>query len=161
MSVRAATSDDAEVIAAIHLAAWGGSVAVGHGVAYDLSTLPALVAVSGDAVVGVLTWVIEDASLEVVSIDATPSGQGAGTALLAAAVDLARARGLRRVWLITTNDNLDALRFYQRRGLRVVKVSPGAVDESRRIKPAIPEVGAYGIPMHDEFTLELLLDAPP
>jgi hypothetical protein len=56
---------------------------------------------------------------------------------------------------VTTNDNLDALRLYQRRGLRITGVSPGAVDRARAVKPAIPLVGAYGIELHDELTLEL------
>jgi hypothetical protein len=60
------------------------------------------------------------------------------------------------VWLVTTNDNLDALRFYQRRGLRLVAVHAGAVDEARRLKPEIARVGEYGIPIRDEIELELV-----
>ena len=64
----------------------------------------------------------------------------------------------RRLWLITTNDNLDALRFYQRRGLRLAALRPGAVDESRAaLKPSIAEVGEYGIPIRDEIVLEKAL----
>jgi len=65
--------------------------------------------------------------------------------------------GCRRVWLITSNDNLDALRFYQRRGLRLVAVHRGAIDEARRVKPSIPATGEYGIPVRDEIELELQL----
>ena len=109
--------------------------------------------------VGVLTYEVVGDALEVVSIAARPARSGAGSALLAAAVDRARAAGLRRVWLVTTNDNVDALRFYQRRGMRIAAVDPGALDRSRAaLKPAIPVVGAYGIPMHDELTLVLTLD---
>jgi hypothetical protein len=60
------------------------------------------------------------------------------------------------VWLTTTNDNLDALRFYQRRGFRISAVRPRAVERARAtLKPEIPEVGAYGIPVRDEIDLEL------
>ena len=58
------------------------------------------------------------------------------------------------MWLLTTNDNLDALRLYQRHGFRLVQVHPGAVDLARQAKPSIPEVGAYGIPLRDELILE-------
>jgi hypothetical protein len=58
---------------------------------------------------------------------------------------------------VTTNDNLDALRFYQRRGMRLVGLAPDAVKVSRAFKPSIPEIGAYGIPIRDELTLELPL----
>ena len=68
---------------------------------------------------------------------------------------LARRQGCTRLWVITTNDNVDALRFYQRRGFRLVRVHRGAVDRSRaRLKPEIPSVGAYGIPLRDEIELE-------
>ncbi|MER3420696.1 MAG: GNAT family N-acetyltransferase, partial [Chloroflexota bacterium] len=78
---------------------------------------------------------------------------GAGTALLQAAERYARAHGCARLRLITTNDNLAALRFYQRRGLRIAAVYPGAVEAARRIKPQIPLVGAGGIPVRDEIEL--------
>lgn len=56
------------------------------------------------------------------------------------------------LWLVTTNDNVDAIRFYQRRGFRLSALRPGAVEEARRdLKAEIPEVGGYGIPMRDEL----------
>ena len=68
---------------------------------------------------------------------------------------LARRQGCTRLWVITTNDNVDALRFYQRRGFRLVRVHRGAVDRSRAsLKPEIPPVGAYGIPLRDEIELD-------
>ena len=73
-----------------------------------------------------------------------------GTALIEAVECKAR-----RLWVLTTNDNVDALRFYRRRGFRLRELHPGAVDESRRrLKPEIPETGEYGIPLHDEIVLE-------
>ena len=137
-------------------AEWGSTTAVAHGVAYDAGTLPALVAEAGGERAGLLTYVIEGGALEVVALDAPVHRSGAGTALLAAASDVARAAGAGRLWLVTTNDNLDALRFYQRRGMRIVGVTPGGVDASRLLKPSIPTVGAYGIPLRDELTLELV-----
>ena len=67
----------------------------------------------------------------------------------------AREAGCRRLWLVTTNDNVDALRFYQRRGFRLTELQAGAVDVSRAtLKPSIPEVGDHGIPIRDELVLE-------
>ena len=100
--------------------------------------------------------------MEVLTLHAAQQWAGAGSALLAAARRVAEASGARRLWLITTNDNVDALRFYQRRGYRLARVDAGAVDRSRAaLKPAIPEVGAHGIPLRDELELELLLDDAP
>jgi GNAT superfamily N-acetyltransferase len=139
--------------------AWS-EIVVAHGTVYRPAELPALVARTADgAVVGVLTYHTDADGFEVVTLDARPRHHGAGTALLAAAAAQARQRALSRVWLITTNDNLDALRFYQRRGMRLVAVHPGAVDEARKIKPSIPLVGDYGIPIRDELVLERDLTA--
>jgi hypothetical protein len=71
----------------------------------------------------------------------------------------ARAAGSSRIWLVTTNDNLRALRFYQRRGLRIVGVDPGAVDRAREMKPSIPTVAENGIPIRDEIRLELPIES--
>ncbi|MFB9176997.1 GNAT family N-acetyltransferase [Dactylosporangium sucinum] len=126
----------------------------------NAAELPALVAENDTGPVGLLTYAAGPGGLEVVTIDTLVRRIGAGTALLAAARDLAAAAGLRRVWLITTNDNLDALRFYQRRGMRIAHVRPGAVDRARHHKPAIPVTGSYGIALHDELELELPTSPP-
>jgi RimJ/RimL family protein N-acetyltransferase len=73
-------------------------------------------------------------------------------------VECAKEAGASRVWLITTNDNTDALRFYQKAGFRIVAVHQDAVALARRIKPEIPIMGENGIPIRDEIELELMLD---
>jgi ribosomal protein S18 acetylase RimI-like enzyme len=118
---------------------------------------PGLVAERGGARVGLLTYRMDDDDAEIVFFEATEQQGGIGTALLDAF--LAKATG-RRVWVVTTNDNLDALRFYQRRGFVISDVRPGAVDEARHtLKSQIPEVGAFSIPIRDEIMLERA--APP
>lgn len=157
MNIRPATAADSAAISDLLQQSWGSHIAVAHGVAYDATTLPAILAEEDDQLVGLLTYHLQDHELEIVTIDASAQHRGVGTALLEAATEVAEQAGARRLWLITTNDNLDSLRFYQRRGLRIVDVRPGAVDESRKLKPSIPTTGAYGIPLHDELVLELLI----
>ncbi len=124
----------------------------------DARTHPRLVAIADGKLAGVLTYVPGNGSVEALTVHAADRWRGAGTALLEALVRRAAETGWRRIWLITTNDNVDALRFYQRRGFRLVAVHAGAVDASRASrKPSIPAIGAYGIPMHDELELELLV----
>ena len=65
----------------------------------------------------------------------------------------ARQRRCQEIHLTTTNDNIGALRFYQRRGFRLACVRPGAVDRSRERKPDIPRTGDFGIPLRDEIDL--------
>ena len=153
-TVRPLTDDDRSWLTGFMAERWGAPVAAGGGRLYRLDELPGFVAVAADdTVAGVVTYLIEADACEVISIDAVVPGEGVGTALLDAACQAASAAGCRRVRLITTNDNLDALRFYQRRGFALSELRPGAVDESRRMKPQIPPVGAYGIPIRDELVL--------
>jgi GNAT superfamily N-acetyltransferase len=116
---------------------------------------PALLAERDGALAGVLTYVIGDDECEILTLHATERQRGAGTALLEAVERVAAERGCRRLWVLTTNDNVDALRFYQRRGFRLAELHPGAVDDSRsRLKPELPEVGDHGIPLRDELVLD-------
>jgi GNAT superfamily N-acetyltransferase len=118
---------------------------------------PAFVAVAADGqLLGMLTYVPgQDQQCEILTLHAHEQWHGAGTALIEAVGQLARRQGCTRLWVITTNDNVDALRFYQRRGFCLVKVHRGAVDRSRAtLKPEIPAAGAYQIPLRDEIELE-------
>jgi GNAT superfamily N-acetyltransferase len=126
----------------------------------DARLPPALIAHDGSRIVGVLTWVAHEEAFEVLTLHVTDQWHGTGTALLDGARRLAASLGFRRMWLITTNDNTDGLRFYQRRGFRLARLHRGAVDRSRAtLKPTIPDIAANGIPIHDELELELdLLD---
>jgi GNAT superfamily N-acetyltransferase len=111
--------------------------------------------------VGVLTYDIVGDECEILTLHVEDRWGGTGTALVAAAARIAAGAGCRRLWVVTTNDNVDALRFYQRRGFRISAVRPGAVDEARRtLKPQITPTGNYGIPISDEIELDQPL-APP
>jgi GNAT superfamily N-acetyltransferase len=111
---------------------------------------------------GVATWIDHGDEIEVLTLHVARQWAGVGTALLEAVADLGRDLGRPRLWLVTTNDNVDALRFYQRRGMRLRALRPGAVDEARRTrKPGIPERGDHDIPIRDELELVLDLDREP
>ena len=118
-------------------------------------------AADGDALVGLLTWMVggagstpDQAEIRVVAMDPRRRGEGIGAALMAAAEAALRDAGVREAWLVTTNDNVRALAFYQRRGWRLARLVRGAVDEARRtLKPSVPRVAENGIPMHDELVL--------
>jgi ribosomal protein S18 acetylase RimI-like enzyme len=106
-----------------------------------------------------LTYRIDGDRCEITLIEADPRGRGTGSALLEAVCETARRQGCATVWLVTTNDNLDGLAFYERRGFTVVEVRPGAVDRSREtLKPSIPTHNPEnGLPISDEIELALRL----
>ena len=157
MRARPLGAGDREWAAAKLRKLWGDAV-VSRGRVHDATVLPGFVAEDdGSEPAGLLTYRIDGGDCEVVTINAFPRGGGAGTALMDAVATAAREAGCRRVWLITTNDNLRALRFYQRRGFRLVALHRDALERSRELKPSIPEVGLDGIPLRDELELELRL----
>ena len=108
--------------------------------------------------VGLLTFIIEQDGSEITSLDSLREAQGIGSSLLNLVIDEARRRGCQRLFLITTNDNLDALGFYQKRGFELAAIYRSAVNESRRIKPSIPLIGDNNIPLRDEIELEMNLN---
>lgn len=111
----------------------------------------------GNEPVGLATYHLDGDSCEIVTLDSLVEGRGIGSALVAEIEKAATAAGCRRLWLVTTNDNLAALRFYQKRGFVLVAVHPNALEQSRQLKPSIPTVGVDGIPLRDEIELEMLL----
>ena len=136
---------------------WDSPRIVTRGRVHQADELPGFVAEGADGLIGLLTYRIEDRQCEIVSLDSLVERQGVGTALLSAAQRAGRESGCTRLWLITTNDNLAAVRFYQRRGFVLAALHRNALELSRRLKPEIPLVGIDGIPLRDEIELEMSL----
>jgi ribosomal protein S18 acetylase RimI-like enzyme len=155
LEVRPVTDGQRGELAELLRREWGSIEVVSRGEVHDLSRCPAMFCTDGEKVVGLVTYAIDGEECELLTIDAFERTKGIGSRLLESVIVQARAAGCRRLWLITTNDNLDAIRFYQRRGMRLVAVHPGAVDEARKLKPEIPPVGNYGIAIRDELEFEL------
>lgn len=136
----------------------GISRVASRGMLHDPLELPGFVAWNRGARIGLTTYRLDGSECELLTLDSSKENAGAGTALIEAAKEAARAAGCRSVWLITTNDNTHALRFYQRRGFTIRAVRPGAVDREREsIKPEIPTIGNDGIPIRDEIELVIEL----
>jgi len=157
VDVRPITDADAETVHRLLVETWGSPKVAGHGVLYDASTLPGLIASLAGQPVGLLTYHADGASWEIVTISTSVRERGIGTALLRGAAQIARREGARRLWLITTNDNTIALRFYQRRGFDLVALHRDAVTRARaELKPSIP-LEIDGIPLRHELELEMRL----
>ena len=140
-------------------AQWGGERVIAHGVCYVPSELPGYVALLAGERAGWVAYHLEEQAVEIVALESLQPNRGIGTLLVEQVVSIARDAGRRRVWLITTNDNLRALGFYQKRGFVIAAVYPNALERSRQLKPEIPRVGQDGIPLRDEIELERVLGA--
>ena len=137
---------------------WGADFIVTRGRSVYPVELPAFLAEDNSgAPIALATYEIIGDQCELVTLDAFTKFSGVGTALLDTVAEAARKAGCSRMWLITLNDNLDAIRFYQRRGMTIASVHVNALDLSRKIKPAIAKFGQHGIPIRDEIEFEMKL----
>ena len=157
-TIRPLNPEDAQWVAQFIESRWHSSIVVGHGQVYYPHTLPGFVALQDDKPFGLLTYTIQHNDCEIVTIDSILPSHGVGTALIEAVKVVAEQNKCSRLWLITTNDNLNALRFYQKRGFTLVAVYRNALEQSRKIKPEIPLIGKDGIPLRDEIELEMPLN---
>ncbi|HNQ23334.1 MAG TPA: GNAT family N-acetyltransferase [Phycisphaerae bacterium] len=148
---------DRESIAEFVAAHWGCPLIVTYGQCFYPHQEQGFIERREGRIVGLLTYRVHDDQMHLLTLNSTVEGTGIGTSLILQALETARTQGWRRIWLTTTNDNVRALGFYQRLGFRLVAVHPGAIDEARKLKPQIPEIGLHDIPIRDELVLELWL----
>jgi len=157
VDIRPIKPEDQAWITAIYTERWGSQLVVSRGKLHDVSKLPGFVAGYAGKNVGLATYRIHSKECELVTLDSWQENLGVGTALIEAIKQVATKARCTRLWLITTNDNLHALSFYQKRGFHLVAVHPNALAESRKLKPSIPEIGFDGIPLRDELELQMIL----
>jgi GNAT superfamily N-acetyltransferase len=161
VEVRRVEPADRPWIAEVIKGAFSSTRVVSRGrVTEDASILEGFAVESDRRPIGCALWRVDDGDCELVVIVTTYRGAGAGTALLDAVVAEAKARGWHRLWLITTNDNSDAIRLYQRAGWDWVAWHRDAVEKSRELKPELPPTGAHGIPIRHEIEFEYPLGPP-
>ena len=155
--VRSIRPDDRPWMSRLLKKYWGSAKVVTRGRIYRGDKLPGFIAVRNERPVGLITYRIEKAECEIVTLNSLNEGIGIGSELLGAVKKTAESSGCRRLWLITTNDNTPAIRFYRKRGFVIVAVHRNAMNESRRLKPEIPKTGVDGVPITDEIEMEIML----
>jgi N-acetylglutamate synthase-like GNAT family acetyltransferase len=136
---------------------FGGDFVVSRNEVHDPHKLPGFIATVDRERVGLATYCIYGDQCELVTIDSLCQFMGVGTLLLETVIKAALEAGCRKIWTITTNDNLDAQRFFQRRGFLLTGVRIGGMTKIRLLKPNVPKVGYYDLPVRDEFEYELRL----
>ncbi len=154
---RRSTPEDRLQIRSFWTEHWGDGFVVAHGDMFRPEDVEGFVALDQGQWVGLVTYALRGEGLEIVSLDSLREGCGIGSRLIEEVAAEARRAGCERIFLTTTNDNLHALGFYQKRGFVLSDLRLGALEQSRKVKPGIPLIGANGIPLRDEIELEMKL----
>ena len=152
------TPEHRKAVDAVIKEEWSGPVIASKGQAWDTSLLPGYVAIDDDNNLrGVVTYRLYGNECEITTLNSLEKKQGIGTGLINAVLLTAKNSHCSRLWLVTTNDNTHAIRFYQRFGFSLREVHINALDKSRELKPSIPLLGMDNIPLKHEFEFEIIL----
>ena len=157
MDIRRIDQTNRKQIDAFIVRQWYTLQMVVHGESIDLGTADGFYACDGDEIIGLITWKQFGKEIEILSLDSLLEAHGIGTALLNEVIREAKEIGVEKIRLITTNDNLPALRFYQKRGFDMVHIYRNALEQARKIKPEIPLIGMDGIPLKHDIELNFML----
>ena len=155
--IRPATPVDNKWLEELMNRDWGGLPLVIREKKYYPSNLDGIIAENENGIAGFLYYETRDNDCEIIVFEVFDKFKGAGTRILDQLKEIARDKKCQRLYLMTTNDNLDALRFYQKRGFYICGVHIDSVKNSRKIKPTIGMIGDHDIPVRDEIDLEFLL----
>lgn len=136
---------------------WGSTDIVTRGKKYNVFLLSGYIAEADDKPAGLIIYNKTHDEYEILTLDSLVQGKGIGTQLLNSVINKCRDEKCHRLWLITTNDNQKAQKFYRNRGFSVAAVYENAMEKSRKLKPEIPLIGYGGIPIKDEVEMELTL----
>ena len=155
--IRELTNADHAWVRQILVQHWHSTTVVSRGHIHQADVLPGFVALRKGERLGLVTYHVANKECEIVTLNSLVEGKGVGSGLIDAVTNTATLCGCNRLWLVTTNDNTHALRFYQKRGFALVAVHRRAIEQSRLLKPEIPLTGIDGIPIRDEIECEKIL----
>jgi GNAT superfamily N-acetyltransferase len=155
--IRKLDRDDRDWVAALIEKEWASTKIVARGKIHFADELPGFAAVADNKPVGLITYRIDGKECEIITLNSLHERIGIASVLVEAVKGVALDSGCKRLWTITTNDNTDALLFYQKRGFELVAIRRNALEHSRKLKPGIPLTGKNAIPLRDEIELEMLL----
>lgn len=155
MKIRQKTNNDYEVVKKLVTDFCCAEMAVIRGKEYYPAKMDGFVAEDNNEIVGYLIYENQGEKYEIIIFEALQKFKGIGTQLLNAFKKLVKEKGVSKIVVMTTNDDLDALRFYQKRGFVICGIDVNAMEKSRKAKPSIPMTGDYGIPLRDEIYLEM------
>ncbi|MBD5449055.1 MAG: GNAT family N-acetyltransferase [Lachnospiraceae bacterium] len=136
---------------------WYTTTMIIRGKEIDMTKVDGFYFRDGQTIIGLITYIVYNNILEITSLDSLRENQGIGSELVETVIHEAKERKLQKIVLITTNDNINAIRFYQKRGFDMAHLFRNALDISRKIKPEIPLIGENSIPLRHEIEFELFI----
>lgn len=136
---------------------WYTTTMIIRGKEIDMTKTEGFYFSKGKDIVGLITYIVYDNILEITSLDSLLENQGIGSKLLKTVIHEAKEKKVQKIVLITTNDNINAIKFYQKRGFDMARLFRNALDISRKLKPEIPLIGENSIPLRHEIEFELLM----
>lgn len=136
---------------------WYTTTMIIRGKVIDMTKTEGFYFNEGDNIIGLITYIVYDNVLEITSLDSLQENQGIGSKLVEAVMHEAKKRQCQKIVLITTNDNINAIKFWQKRGFDMAHLFRNALDISRRLKPEIPKIGENSIPLRHEIEFELTI----
>ena len=148
------TIKDNEAVSEI-IKGWGSDILVSRGKTYKAEDLEGILAYKKNKIIGLGLYYIKNNECEIVLLETFIQKKGIGTQIIEKIKEIAKINNCKRLWLITSNDNIDAIKFYQRRGFNIANIYKNAMDKSRELKPSIPLIGNYEIPIKDEIEFEI------
>ena len=134
---------------------WGSDILVTRGKIYRVENLDGILVYDNNKIVGLGLYHIENSDCQMVLLETFIHNKGIGTQIIEKIKEIAKTQHCKRIFLITSNDNIDAIKFYQRKGFCISNIYINAMAESRKIKPEIPFIGNYEIPIRDEIEFEM------
>ena len=128
LDIRPATEADHDRVEELALYFWDETCVDCFDRQYDVLACPAILACEGKEVVGLASYAIEKGwqAVVLVMLNVLPEFQGrsAGRDLLDSMRDIAKAHSLKRILVVTSNDDLPALSLYQRYGFQITGIIP-------------------------------------
>ena len=128
------TKKDNEAVFEI-IKGWGSDILVSKGKIYKAEDLDGILTYENNKIIGLGLYYIKNNACEIVLLETFLQNKGIGTQIIEKIKENAKMKNCKRIWLITSNDNIDAIKFYQRRGFSIANIYKNAMDKSRELKP--------------------------
>jgi N-acetylglutamate synthase-like GNAT family acetyltransferase len=156
MNIKPISPENRQTVIEILIREWGTPL-VSREKAHEPAELPGFITLDGEKITGLVTYNIDERGCEITSLNSFEENKGNGSALINAVLEVAKENNCARLWLVTTNDIIHAIRFYQRRGFDWIATHINSAEGMRRLKPTIPLIGEEGIPIKHEIEFEIRL----